>query len=95
MKQTDPLKFFSRLKWLDGSALHQVIEPYRALILAEGLFRFDLDGRPKHNLILTGRAKKNWKTADLIFAALYRLLAWKSSGESVLCSGERRGSGRR
>jgi len=27
-----------------------------------------------------GRGKKNWKSADLILAALYRLLAWFSSG---------------
>jgi hypothetical protein len=30
--------------------------------------------------VLTGRAKKNWKSADLILAALYRLLAWRSAG---------------
>jgi hypothetical protein len=29
-------------------------------------------------LILTGRAKKNWKSADLILAALYRLLFWET-----------------
>jgi hypothetical protein len=29
------------------------------------------DGRPRYNLILSGRAKKNWKTADLMIAALY------------------------
>ena len=77
-KQADPLKFFKRLNWIDGSPLMDVIEPYRAIIFREALFSFDSDGRPKHNLALTGRAKKNWKSADLILAALYRLLAWKS-----------------
>jgi hypothetical protein len=37
-------------------------------------------GVPRFNLVLTGRAKKNWKSADLILAALYRLVAWKSDG---------------
>ena len=29
MKQTDPLKFADKLKWLDGSPLLGMIEPYR------------------------------------------------------------------
>ena len=78
IKQTDPLKFADKLKWLDGSPLLKMIEPYRRRDLSAALYTFDTNGRPKHNLALTGRAKKNWKTADLIFAALYRLLAWKS-----------------
>ena len=58
----------------------QVIEPYRARIFLEALFSFDADGRPSYNLALTGRAKKGWKSADLILAALYRLVAWVSEG---------------
>jgi hypothetical protein len=80
MKQIDPLKFFKRLKWIDDSPLMDVIEPYRGSIFKEALFSFDPNGRPRYNLALTGRAKKNWKSADLILAALYRLLAWKSAG---------------
>ena len=57
-----------------------VIEPYRQKIFTEALFTFDANGRPRRNLVLTGRAKKNWKSVDLILAALYRLLAWKSLG---------------
>jgi hypothetical protein len=35
--------------------------------------------RRRHTaLALTGRGKKNWKSADLILAALYRFLAWES-----------------
>lgn len=78
MKQSDPVKFLERFNWIDKRRL--VLEPYRAAIMREALFAFDEDGRPKYNLALTGRAKKNWKSADLIFAALYRLLAWKSAG---------------
>jgi len=80
MKQLDPIKFYSKLRWIDGLPLLNVLEPYRAAILRGTLFTFDANGRPKYNLCLTGRAKKNWKTADLILAALYRLLAWKSPG---------------
>jgi phage terminase large subunit-like protein len=79
-QQTNPLKFFSKLKWIDGRPLQGVIEPYRQKIFTDALFTFDANGRPRRNLVLTGRAKKNWKSADLILAALYRLLAWKSLG---------------
>ena len=43
------------------------------------LYTFDPDGVPVYNMALCGRAKKNWKTADLILAALYRFLAWPSA----------------
>lgn len=76
--QIHPLKFFEVLNWLDGRPLLDVIEPYRREIFDSVLFLFDENGRPTYNLALTGRAKKNWKSADLILAALYRLLAWKS-----------------
>jgi hypothetical protein len=55
------------------------IEPYRRTILADALYEFDEDGRPKINFALCGRAKKNWKTTDLCLAALYRFLAWPST----------------
>src|SRR5262245_32572033 len=79
VKQIDPLKFFSKLKWIDGRPLLDVIELYRRVIFQQALYTFD-SARPKFNLILTGRAKKNWKSANLILAALYRLLAWRSPG---------------
>ena len=72
------MRFFSLLVWLDGRPL--VIEPYRKRIFNEALFSFNGHSGPLYNLVLSGRAKKNWKSADLIFAALYRLLAWKSPG---------------
>jgi hypothetical protein len=79
-KQVPPMKFFSLLKWIDGRPLLDVIEPYRQRIFEQALYSFDDDGRPTHNLVLSGRAKKNWKSADLILAALYRLLAWQTEG---------------
>ena len=30
-------------------------------------------------MVLSGRAKKNWKSSDLILAAFYRFLVWPSS----------------
>jgi len=80
MKQVDPLRVAAKLKWLDGSSLLSRIEPYRRRDLSNALYTIEPSGRPKYNLALTGRAKKNWKTADLIFAGLYRLLFWKSQG---------------
>ncbi|MGH8489576.1 MAG: hypothetical protein ACREXS_12115 [Gammaproteobacteria bacterium] len=73
-----PLEFFSHLNWIDGRPLLDVIEPYRRRIFTEALYTFNDDGTPNYNLVLTGRAKKNWKSADLILAALYRFLAWES-----------------
>ncbi len=72
------LQFFRRLKWIDGRPLPDVIEPYRHAIFREALDARDERGHPRYNLVLTGRAKKNWKSADLVLAALYRLLAWQS-----------------
>ena len=74
----DPLDFFGHLKWIDGRPLPELIEPYRAQIFRDVLFTFDDDGRPKYSLALMGRAKKNWKSADLVLASLYRFLAWRS-----------------
>lgn len=75
--QISPIKFFKLLKWLTGEPLLSVIEPYRQQIFDRALYTFE-NKHPKYNLILTGRAKKNWKSADLILAALYRLLAWET-----------------
>jgi hypothetical protein len=52
----------------------------RQEIFGNVLFSFDAKGHARFNLALMGRGKKNWKSADLIFAALYRLLAWFSPG---------------
>jgi len=72
-----PFDFFAKLVWLDGRPLMSTIEPYRRQIFSEALYSF-ADGWPVYDRVLTGRAKKNWKSADLTFAALYRFLAWPS-----------------
>lgn len=77
--QLHPLRFFERLVWLDGRPLLDTIEPYRRDIFTKVLFTFDPDGNPRYTLSLCGRAKKNWKSADLCLAALYRFLAWNSA----------------
>ena len=74
-----PLEFFSKLRWLDRRPLVDVIEPYRMRIFMEALYTFDNDGRPTYNEVLAGRAKKNWKSADLVLAAFYRFLVWPSA----------------
>jgi hypothetical protein len=74
--------FLSRLKWLDGRPLLSVVEPYR-LRLFEQFFERDADRRLRFNLGLFGRAKKNWKSADAVLAALYALMADSSGGNQV------------
>lgn len=73
-----PLEFFEHLRWLDGKPLLEVVEPYRQKIFRDALFTFDEGGYPQYNFVLAGRGKKNWKTADLILAALYRFTVWPS-----------------
>jgi hypothetical protein len=73
----DPITFYSHLLWLNGRPLLETIEEYRRKILSEALFTFD-DGQPRYNLVLCGRGKKNWKSADLILAAFFRFFAWES-----------------
>lgn len=74
-----PMTFFGHLNWIDGRKLTSVIEPYRAQVFDEALYNFEADGRPRYNLVLAGRAKKNWKSADLVLAAFYRFFAWPSA----------------
>ncbi|HWE72962.1 MAG TPA: hypothetical protein VG328_07370 [Stellaceae bacterium] len=73
-----PIEFLAKLKWLDGRPLLSTIEPYRRDTFMRVLYGFDANGRPRYNMALIGRAKKNNKTTDLILAALYRLLVWPS-----------------
>lgn len=74
--QVSPLDFFSGLRWLDGRPLLDVIEPYRRRIFTAALYTFQRGGVPRYSRVLAGRGKKNWKTADLVLAGLYRFLAW-------------------
>jgi phage terminase large subunit-like protein len=65
--------------WLDGKPLLSTIEPYRQKIFDEALTTIGSDGWPQYNRVLCGRAKKNFKTSDLILASLYRFIAYPSA----------------
>ncbi|MCA1467228.1 hypothetical protein I6F09_04915 [Bradyrhizobium sp. IC3195] len=80
MKQDNPspLEFFSKLRWLDGRDLLDTMEDYRRELHMQALYTFRDDGSPLYNFVLSGRAKKNWKTTDLVLAAFYRNLVWHS-----------------
>jgi hypothetical protein len=75
----------SLLRWIDGSPLAAHIEPYRRRLFESALDTFDADGRPRYNLIVCGRAKKNWKTTDLCLAALFALVSDSSAGHDAEC----------
>ncbi len=73
-------EFFGALSWIDGRPLPAVIEPYRQRLMADFLDTLDTDGRQRFNLGLAGRAKKNWKSADLVLIGFDALLANDSPG---------------
>ena len=73
-----PLEFFGELVWIDDRRLRDTIEPYREQILTDVLWTFGDDRAPVYSMVLCGRAKKNWKTSDLVLACIYRFLAWPS-----------------
>ncbi len=68
------LQFFGHLNWLDGRPLLDTIEPYRRDLFTRALDTCRPDGSPAFNFVLAGRGKKNWKTSDLVLAALYCLV---------------------
>lgn len=96
-RQIEPMAFFSQLRWLDGRPLADVVEPYRRALFAKAYeYTGEVSGpgtasRVNYNLILAGKAKKNWKSADLALWSLYKLLFWKSwNGNQIytLCNDE-------
>jgi len=78
MKQINPLKFFSLLKWLDGRPL--TILPYRQKIFTDVLYTFDETGSLFYNQALLLRGKKNDKSLDSILAQLFGLCTWEPIG---------------
>jgi hypothetical protein len=78
------LDFLKLVRWLDGSPMLNHIEPYRRAILTDVLDQRLPDGRVRYNLCLLGRAKKNWKSADLVLSALFALVANDSPGGNVV-----------
>jgi hypothetical protein len=77
-KHPTSLQFFGALRWLDGKPLLDTIEPYRRELFRQALDEVGPDGRPRYNLVLAGRGKKNAKSLDLVLAALYCLLMRRS-----------------
>jgi hypothetical protein len=79
------IQFLSKLVWLDGRPLLDMIEPYRREIFVKALDTIGPDGWPVHNLVLAGRGKKNWKSQDMVDAAFYCTLVRRSvQGSSSL-----------
>src|SRR5437763_1080842 len=76
-------QFFERMRWLDGSPLLDHIEPYRLRIFDQAFDSFDDTGRLLYNLVVCGRAKKNWKTADLVLACFLSLFTDSPAGAQV------------
>jgi hypothetical protein len=72
------LQFLGHLRWLDGKNLLDTIEPYRRQLFTRALDEV-VDGRPRYNLVLAGRGKKNAKSLDLVLAGLYCLLIRRSA----------------
>jgi hypothetical protein len=70
-------QFFGRLKWLDGKPLLGTLEDYRREIFTKALDTYD-GGKPQYSMVLAGRGKKNAKSLDLILAALFVLVIWRS-----------------
>jgi hypothetical protein len=81
--QLSSLAFFARLKWIDGKPLR--VEPYRQQLFVRFFDERDDAGRLRYNLGLFGRAKKNWKTADLALAALFCLVSEPPTGYDSDC----------
>lgn len=77
------LQFLAALRWIDGSALLGHVEPYRQRLFTEFFDSRDDTGRHRYNLGLFGRAKKNWKTADLVLACFYALISESAGGNQV------------
>jgi hypothetical protein len=80
MSQVHPLTFLSALRGIDERPVLETMPDWRQRILTEALFTFRQDGFPQYNRILTGRAKKQYKTTDAVLAGLYKLLVWKAAG---------------
>jgi len=72
--------FLDSLRWLDGSPL--TVEAYRRRLF-EDFNRRDADDRVVHNLLLSGRSKKNAKSLDAMLQAMYCLFDESPHGSQV------------
>src|SRR4051812_10453517 len=83
--QLSTLKLFARLKWIDGTPLLDRIEPYRQRLFVRFFDERDELGWLLYNLLVAGRSKKNWKSADLALAALSCLVSEPPTGYDADC----------
>jgi hypothetical protein len=72
--------FLPLVHWIDGTPILAHIEPYRLRIMEDVLDTASPDGSRHYNMAVLGRAKKNFKSADLVVMALFCLLANDSPG---------------
>jgi len=70
--------FLCALRWIDRTAL--VVESYRIELFRRFFDERDSTGRPRYNLALSGRGKKNNKTLDLCLAELWAVTEDSPSG---------------
>jgi len=76
--------FVHAMRWLDGGPMADRIEPYRWRVFDRAFQRrADLVSAFVYSLILSGRAKKNWKTVDLVLVCLFALLNDSPGGNQV------------
>jgi hypothetical protein len=75
-------EFVEPLNWIDGTPLPAHIEPYRWRLFDQAFERV-AGVAFVYNLILAGKAKKNWKTSDLMLACWYALLEDSPGGNQV------------
>lgn len=75
--------FINALRWIDGTPLLDHVEPYRLRLFEQFFDECDERGHLKYNLGLFGRAKKNWKSADLVLACFFALLVDSPGGNQV------------
>jgi len=75
-------EFLDAIHWIDRTPLRDHLEkqPYCRRILVNALGTFDEDGRPRHNLVVDGAGKKNFKSARLVLAGTYCTLAPSPGG---------------
>jgi hypothetical protein len=74
--------FVQPLVWLDGRPLADTIEPYRWRLFDQAFEREASSGFV-YNLILAGKAKKNFKTTDEMLASLYALMDDSPAGNQI------------
>lgn len=83
--QLSSLDLFSRLVWIDHAPLLDRVEPYRQRLFVRFFDERDEAGRLHYNLLVAGRSKKNWKSADLALAALFCLVSEPQPGYDSDC----------